>query len=597
MLTGGEFVLDESATPPPDAAAWKPQTLPDNWNLSRPGQGGNGWYRLRFDLPRQPLVLYAVYIPKLSMNAALYINGALIASGGDFKEPMPRHWNRPQFFTVPPALLKPGENILQVRLWAYPNSRGGLGQISIGPEAQLRPHYERLHLVQTLLPQLCNIVAAALGLFAFALWVRRRTEPTYVLFFVFSLLWAVRSTHMLVRDIPVPTFYWDIWVLTSFGWCELLFVALAMRYCGLRWRRFEAVLLLFGALGPILMYLGGPARLNSIGNTWCFGIVPVTVFFEAFLIREALRRRTIVDAFLSLVWALIIVASVHDGLVHRDKLRFESFYFVSYVMVLLCFVMGWILTNRFVQALNVAQRLNLELEERVAQKHAELTENFQRLKAMERQRAIAEERERLMSEMHDGLGSQLVASLHLIEHCGAARDEIADALRECLESLRLTIDSLEPIDEDLLSVLANLRYRVESRLCKRGISLVWRVGDIPKMPTLTPQNALHILRILQEALTNIVKHARARTITVRTGSTEEQVVIEVTDDGCGFGDLREGRGIGNMRRRAHALDGDLDLSSTPSGTTVRLRIPRAASLEGAQPDIDHRRHGVAPVAA
>jgi len=597
-LTGGEFVLDESATPPSDAAGWRLQRLPDNWNLSRPGQGGNGWYRLRFDLPRRPLDLYAVYVPKLSMTAAFYINGTLIGSGGRFEEPMPRHWNRPQFFTVPPDLLKPGGNVIHVRLWAYPNSRGGLGQVSIGPEAQLRPRYERLHFVQTLLPQLSNIVVAALGLFAFALWARRRTEPTYVLFFVFSLLWALRSTHMLVRDIPVPTFYWDIWVLSSFGWCALLFVALAMRYCGLRWRRVEGLLFLYAALGPICMYLGGPARLNSIGNNWCFVIVPVAIFFEVFLIREALRRRTLVDALLSLVWALMIAASVHDGLVHRDKLEFDSFYLVSYVMILLSFVMGWILTNRFVQALNVAERLNLELEERVAQKHAELADNFQRLKAMERQGAITEERERLMSEMHDGLGSQLVASLHLIEQGEAERDEIAEALRECLDSLRLTIDSLEPIDDDLLCVLANLRHRVAARLCSRGIALVWRVGDIPGMPTLTPQDVLHVLRILQEAFTNIVKHARARTITVRTGSTQAHIVIEVTDDGCGFVDIREGRGVSNMRKRAQALGAQLDLTSTPSGTSLVLRIPRAAEgvEEKGLPDANRTRDSAAVAA-
>jgi signal transduction histidine kinase len=581
-LVESDFILDDSTTPPPQTAPWQRQPLPDNWNLSRPGTGGNGWYRLHFHLQQRPEHSYAIYVPKLSMNAAFYVNGALVGSGGHFEEPMPRHWNRPQFFTVSPALLEPGDNVVHVRLWAYPNSRGGLGMVTIGPQAELRPWYERLYFVQTLLPQLCNIVVAALGLFAFALWVRRRTEPTYVLFFVFSLVWALRSTHMLIRDIPVNTFYWDIWVQSSFGWCALLFVTLAMRYCGLRWPRFEKLLLIYGALGPICMYLGGPTRLHLIANNWSFVIVPVAIFFEIFLLREALRRRTTADVVLASVWALIVAASVHDGLVHRDKLAFDSFYFVSYAMILLSFVMGWILINRFVQALNVAEQLNLELEQRVARKHAELTDNFQRLKRLEREHAIAEERERLMSEMHDGLGSRLIASLHLIEQGDTARDEIAEALRECLDSLRLTIHSLEPTDDDLLSVLASLRYRVEARLRKRGITLVWRVNDIPKIDSLTPQNVLHILRILQEAFTNIVKHAKAKTITVRTGSGREHVFIEVLDDGCGFVCNREGRGLVSMRKRAHALSAQLELTSTPSGTRLMLQIPCAA--KPARPD-------------
>jgi signal transduction histidine kinase len=575
-VDSAEFVFDDSKSPPPDSSSWKPQSLPDNWNLSRPGQGGNGWYRLRFELARQPDQLYALYVRKLSMNAAFYVNGAFLGSGGRFEEPVARHWNRPQFFTIPPDLLKQGGNVLHVRLWAYPTSRGGLGEIRIGPEAGLRPEYERRYFIQTILPQLCNIVVAALGLFAFALWARRRTEPTYVLFFVFSLLWAFRSTHMFVRDIPVPTFYWDIWVQSSFGWCALLFIVLAMRYSGLRWPRFEKILLVYAALGPVLMYIAGPTKLHGAANNWSFVIVPVAIFFEGFLIREALRNRTLVSALLATVWALIIVASVHDGLVHRDKLEFDSFYLVSYAMILLSFVMGWILTNRFMRALKVSEKLNLELEQRVARKHAELEENFRRLQEMERRTAVAEERRRIMSDMHDGLGSQLIASLDLVEHGNTPRTDIAEALRECLDSLRLTIHSLEPTENDLLTVLGGLRYRVEARLKKRGISLEWQVRDLPKLASLTPQNVLHILRILQEAFSNIVKHARAKTITVQTGFTEEYVFIKVADDGCGFTAGREGRGLVNMRNRAQALGAKLDLMPSPAGTTLSLYISRCS---------------------
>ncbi len=574
ILRSAEFVLDAAPEPPSDAAAWQPQSLPDNWNLSRPGVGGFGWYRVRFDLPRRPTEPYAIYVRKLSMNAAFHLNGSHLGHGGRFEEPVARHWNRPQFYTISPTELEAGRNTLYVRLWAYPNSRGGLGEIELGPEAELRPQYERRLFVQTILPQLCNIVVAALGLFAFALWVRRRTESTYVFFFVFSLLWAFRSTHMFVRDIPVSTFVWDIWVQSSFGWCALLFIVLAMRYSGVRWPRFEKLLIAYGVLGPVLMYAAGPEKLHVVANNWSFVIVPVAIFFEGFLIREAWRTRTLVSALLAAVWGLIILASVHDGLVHRDKLAFDSFYFVSYVMILLSVVMGWILTNRFVRALNVAERLNLELERRVAEKHAELERNFARMQQMEKERAIAEEHQRIMSEMHDGLGSQLIAALDLAERGDAPPAEIASELRECLDSLRLAIDSLEPTDNDLLTVLGNLRYRLEGRLKRRGIALDWRVRDVPKLGSLTPQNVLHILRIVQEAFTNIIKHAEATTITVQTGYTDQHVFLEIADDGRGFTRGREGRGLISMRNRAHALGANLEIAPSSGGTAVKLYLNR-----------------------
>lgn len=508
------------------------------------------------------------------MNAAFYINGAFLGSGGRFEEPVARHWNRPQFFVIPPDLLAQGGNVLHVRLWAYPDSRGGLGAIEVGPAVVLRPEYERRYFVQTILPQLCNIVVAGMGLFALAVWARRGSDSTHIYFSVFTLLWALRSTHMFVRDIPVSAFYWDIWVQSSFGWCALLFIILATRYAGLRWPRFEKMLLVYGVLGPILMYLGGPARLHAIASNWSFAIVPVAIFFEGFLIREAYTKRTVESALLATVWALVIAASIHDGLVHRDQLAFDSYYLVSYVMILLAFVVGLIQTNRFVGAFDEAENLNRELEGRVAEKHAELARNFKRLQEMERHSAVAEERRRLMSDMHDGIGSQLIATLDMAERHEAPRAEIASELREALDNLRLTIDSLEPTEDDLLTVLGNLRYRLQGRLKNRGIALNWQVRDVPGLPSLTPQNVLHILRILQEAFTNVVKHAHAKTITVQTGFTEEHIFIRVVDDGCGFTSEREGRGLANMRSRTQALRADLDIASSPAGTALILYLPR-----------------------
>jgi two-component system, NarL family, sensor histidine kinase UhpB len=110
ILDSGEFVLDGSQRPPDDAAPWHPLELPDNWNLSRPDQGGFGWYRLRFELPSPSDEIYSIYVRKLSMNASFYLNGEFLSSGGTFTEPVARHWNRPLFFIIPHALLKPGRN-------------------------------------------------------------------------------------------------------------------------------------------------------------------------------------------------------------------------------------------------------------------------------------------------------------------------------------------------------------------------------------------------------------------------------------------------------------------------------------------------------
>jgi signal transduction histidine kinase len=240
-------------------------------------------------------------------------------------------------------------------------------------------------------------------------------------------------------------------------------------------------------------------------------------------------------------------------------------------------MIGWILIDRFVKALNESESLNTELEARVAQKHAELQENYRRMQLMERQQAMVEERQRIMSDMHDGIGAHLISALSQVEHGQLSSEEVAAALRECIEDLRLTIDSLEPVEDDLLSVLGNLRYRLEPRLKKCGIELDWQVQDVPRLAYLDPKNVMHILRILQEGFTNILKHADADRVSVETGVDHGKVFVRVKDNGHGFASGHTGHGLASMKNRAQAIGGQLDIQPSPAGTTLNLLLPVSKS--------------------
>lgn len=90
-----------------------------------------------------------------------------------------------------------------------------------------------------------------------------------------------------------------------------------------------------------------------------------------------------------------------------------------------------------------------------------------RLHAIEHDQALLNERQRLLRDMHDGLGASLISALILIEQGRLSRDDAARVLRECLDDLRLVIDSLEPIEHDL----ATLRSRLGDRLALAGIAI------------------------------------------------------------------------------------------------------------------------------
>lgn len=232
--------------------------------------------------------------------------------------------------------------------------------------------------------------------------------------------------------------------------------------------------------------------------------------------------------------------------------------------------------RRIAKALAETQRMNAKLEERVLEKQRELERNFELLDRLSRKAAVAEERQRLMTDMHDGIGAQLISALSLTESGEASPREIAALLRECIDDLRLTIDSLESNDNELLPALGNFRYRIDRRLRAVGIELDWSVEDLPELPYLSPRNLLHILRILQEAFANVLKHSQASRVRLQTGLAPGnlQVFIRISDNGKGFAASKtQGRGLGNMARRATTIGGELRVASTGEGTTLELYLP------------------------
>jgi signal transduction histidine kinase len=199
------------------------------------------------------------------------------------------------------------------------------------------------------------------------------------------------------------------------------------------------------------------------------------------------------------------------------------------------------------------------------------------LREIELRQTLNEERQRLMQDMHDGMGSSLVTALLVVESGQSKPDMIADVLKNCIDDLKLTIDSMEPVQADLLLLLATLRFRLGPRLEHAGIALLWEVSDVPAMEWIDPRNGLHILRILQEAFTNIIKHSGATEIRVATAVDSDWVTVRIADNGRGFSVEdnigNHGKGLANQQRRAASIGAQIAWTSDSCGTVLTLRLP------------------------
>ncbi|MEY4473639.1 MAG: hypothetical protein RL671_1943, partial [Pseudomonadota bacterium] len=193
----------------------------------------------------------------------------------------------------------------------------------------------------------------------------------------------------------------------------------------------------------------------------------------------------------------------------------------------------------------------------------------------EREAAILEqERARLMRDLHDGLGGEMVAILALAERGQGKDEEIAYHARAALADMRLIIASLEDYGGDLGMALGAWKERAEPQILASGMALHWELGDVGCNALFGPTQVLDILRIIQEALTNVIHHSGATNITVRAQLTDCQLTLSFIDDGNGISPLaRRGKGLANMHRRAATLRGALAIQTSNVGTSVELRMP------------------------
>jgi signal transduction histidine kinase len=206
------------------------------------------------------------------------------------------------------------------------------------------------------------------------------------------------------------------------------------------------------------------------------------------------------------------------------------------------------------------------------------------LREVEKQQALSDERLRITQDMHDGLGSALVGALRVVQSGQVSHTEVGEILKNCIADLKLMIDSMEPVEADLLLLLATLRFRADATLSMAGVELRWEVQDVPMLDWLDQRNSLHILRIIQEAFTNVLKHTRATEICVRTLTHQDGVSVVVQDNGQGF-DVQaqtnaSSHGMVNQRRRAAAIGGQATWESSGQGTSFKLWLPLRQAANG-----------------
>lgn len=560
-FTQAEFVASDSAVPPQEG--WHPQVLPDSWLHNHPGLKGIGWYRMRFRLDALPPAGTALFVSRVAVTGQLWLNGSILNPEVRFTAPdgtVGTSTSHNAFLIpLPQGLFRVGENTIHIRVQGFGVGGEGLWDVRIGDMRQLRPTWLVREIPQRIIPQALFALMAASSFFALLVWMRGR-RVRYPHFMLVMLLWTMFLGLFVLPIPPVSRVPWTAFIvalLTVFNWTLL---HLFYRYSGSNWGWYPKVLHTISVITLLLAVVVVAQDDPEHGSRQMgFLMIPTAllrVLATVMLIQAAWRQRS---------WRSYALAAS------------EVLWFSGQIQIM-GILMGWMSPEPFRIDPACALPLYLVLQYFFVERFVREREQA----AREQQEALIAERARILQDMHDGMGSQLITALRLAKSKDSDRMLVVRNIEESLQDLRLIIDSLDAGDHDLLARLANLRYRIEPRLIQMGIRLEWRVQPLPELENLPPHSTLNVLRIVQEALNNAVRHGEPSVIRLTVTRQGGGPVIQIADNGVGFdvGAAPHGsRGLSGMRRRADQLGGSVSVErGDGGGTVVSLRLPPAAGM-------------------
>ncbi|MBI2317570.1 MAG: hypothetical protein HYU75_11350, partial [Betaproteobacteria bacterium] len=307
-----EFVLSSDALPPGDDAPWKFVPLPDDWRRSHPGVSGTGWYRMKFRLETAPAGVHGIFIPhRRSVRNEFYVNGALF--GVSVSAVSYSDIGIPMNLMMPAALLKPGENVLHARVEALSTQIHGLPRVTFGGVTEIMARYIKNAEISINATRHFTIIALVVGLISLFVWLARPRDR--------AMLW------------------------------------------------YAMILMLAGFVSAYQGYLAADAGHAAV---WDLVYTAVPLAGLAIFAGRLRPRPRWSDSLQAASLVLISALNFHEAARYFGWIDVDSVYIRLYHVPVMLFATGAAIFERHVSAMKGLEAMNVELEDRVRQKAAEI---------------------------------------------------------------------------------------------------------------------------------------------------------------------------------------------------------------------------------
>lgn len=568
---------------------WQEVKLPTNWAEYWKDYNGGVWYKIRWQWTCQdPPVLIepiAFSVDYINSAGAVYLNGQLIWRNQNLVEPLSRSWNVPHYWVLPTAGLNQQENEILIYVNGFAFQYPGLGQIAFKNLYASEAEYQQRIWDRRTLFQINIILSITFAIICFVIWILRLKEAAFGWFALSSLLWVLFISNVLMTEtFPYPSTLIATqanlvyFILFIFSFCIYL-----MRFIQLQFYRIEVVVACITILVVIIIFTL-PPEFIPIFFPLIF-LTYVILFFISYLYLSyiAFKLRQLDYIFLAICLTGIVIFAVLDiSLVilgTNTDLRPLSAYTSPIITFFVVVILGMRLARNFKEI----AALNIALEVKVQQVSDDLSSSLNEKHKLELENVRLQERIHLSHDLHDGLGASLVRSIITVDQSkeNIPNQQFVSILKLLRDDLRQIIDSGSSADNKVpvnpVMWAAPVRYRFSQLMDELEIESSW---TFPQTWEIMPNalQCLTLIRVLEESLTNVIKHSRAQNVDiVMHYDQHDRLILSIQDNGVGFDTeivRQQGLSVGirSMKMRLEYIGAILELSSTQAGTLIQAII-------------------------
>lgn len=568
---------------------WESVDLPDQWNKRWPNYNGGVWYKIQWSWSCQnqarladPIAFLIHYI---NSAGAVYLNGDLLWKDKHLQEPLSKSWNMPRYWVLPIAGLNSGENEILIYVNGLAFQSPGIGQISFNNVQNIYESYQSQVWNRRTLFLINLILSITFGVICFVIWLLRRKESTFGWFALSSFLWVLFISNILSTEtFPYPN------VLIAAQANLAFFVLYVLSFCIYLFRFIQKCFIkvetFFGGMTGLI--IAGIFLTPQQSVSWVFGLIfliYVGVFLGGYLYvcYQAIQSKRTDYIFLAICLSAIVIFMIFDLLLLSGEIVTDIRPLSPYTGPVITFFMVIILGSRLARNVKKIEAFNAQLEMKVQQVSNDLSSSLNEKHQLELKNVKLQERISLSHDLHDGLGASLVRSMILVDQSAhnISNKQFLSMLKLLRDDLRQIIDSGSSADNKIpvnpILWVAPVRHRFSQLMDELDIRSKW---IFPQEWQAVPNalQCLTLIRVMEESLTNIIKHSQAKQVKiVMVYIRENQFILSIEDDGVGFDAdsvVQQGLSIGmrSMKMRLERIGAELKLSSEPGCTIIQAIV-------------------------